>query len=70
MPLPVPDKNIPALYQRLYEGRELEAALAAFSAYPTYKGDCYEKRQKKEKLRMDYMKQLLTKFTARNPTGL
>jgi hypothetical protein len=61
MPLPVPDKNIPALYQRLYEGKELEAALAAFALYPTYQGDCYEKKQKKEKLRMDYMNLLLKK---------
>jgi len=56
MPLPVPDKNIPALYRTLYEGRELELMLQAFELYPTYRDErgCVEKCKKKELLRRQY----------------
>lgn len=59
MPLPVPDRNVERLYRLKYEGRELEAALQALEAYPTFKDDCDARKLKKEKLRMDYIQLLL-----------
>jgi hypothetical protein len=61
MPAPVPDKNILAVYRLRYEGAELEAAIKSIEQYPTFKDDCRIKREKKEALRMDYMKLLLKK---------